>query len=218
MNEEIASLALTDVPVGAALRSVDATAAIVAGRQALRVSLTDEITLHGRPNIDYVDMPTYVRLATTFATGNISVDILARLNSLAPDYARGFAGLAYHIDETDQRFEAVYLRPLNGRKTNPPPPRHQRAVQYFAYPDWRFERLRAEYPDGRYEAGADIEPDTWVTLQLNIAADSVTAAVDGVPVLEITQTKAPPNTGAIGLFVDIGTEAFFSNLRIGRRK
>lgn len=216
MNE-IVSLALTDVPAGAALRAVDATPAFVAGRQALRVSLTDEITLKGRPNIDYVDMPTYVRLATRFTTGTISVDILARLNSLAPDYARGFAGLAYHIDETDQHFEAVYLRPLNGRKTNPPPPRHQRAVQYFAYPDWRFERLRAEYPDGRYEAGADIEPDIWITLRLDIEDELVTASVDGVPVLRIADAKAPPISGAIGLFVDIGTEAFFSNLRIGLR-
>ena len=37
------------------------------------------------------------------------------------------------------------------------------AVQYFAYPDWKFDRLREEFPDGRYEAGADIGPDEWIT-------------------------------------------------------
>jgi hypothetical protein len=30
-------------------------------------------------------------------------------------------------------------------------PRDQRAVQYFAYPDSKFDRLRQEFPDGRYE-------------------------------------------------------------------
>jgi hypothetical protein len=30
----------------------------------------------------------------------------------------------------------------------------------------------------------------------------------------VTRPKAPPSAGAIGLFVDIGTEAYFSNLQI----
>lgn len=61
-----------------------------------------------------------------------------------------------------------YLRQLNGRKTNPPSPRDQRAVKYFAYPDWKFDRLGEEFPDGRYEAGADIGPDEWTTLRIDI--------------------------------------------------
>ena len=38
--------------------------------------------------------------------------------------------------------------------------------------------------------------------------------MNGVPALTIDQPKARPRTGTIGLFVDIGTEAFFSNLTI----
>jgi hypothetical protein len=41
---------------------------------------------------------------------------------------------------------------------HPPSPRDQRAIQYFAYPDWKLDRLREQYPDGNYEAGADIGP------------------------------------------------------------
>ena len=171
----------TRLPAGARLRSVTAAPATAAGRTALRVELTDAVTLRGTPGVDYIDMPTFVIIPARFTTGTIEVDILSRLNSKGPADARAFAGIAYRITDDGDRFEAVYVRPLNGAKTSPPPPRHQRAVQYFAYPDWKFDRLRVEYPDGRYEAGADIAPDT---------------------------------AGAVGLFVDIGTEAYFSNLQI----
>ena len=43
---------------------------------------------------------------------------------------------------------------------------------------------------------------------------TVTAIVNGVPALTIEQPKAQARAGAIGHFVDIGTEAFFSNLTI----
>jgi hypothetical protein len=48
-----------------------------------------------------------------------------------------------------------------------------------------------------------------------VTAATVTATVNGAPAFTIDQPKAQPRTGAIGLFVDIGTEAFFSNLTIG---
>ena len=144
--------------------------------------------------------------------GTISVDIMSRLNRNAPDYARAFAGIAYHVVDGGDHFEAVYLRPLNGLKTNPPPPRDRRAIQYFAYPDWKFDRLREAYPDGRYEEGADIGPDEWNTLKLDIHDTQVVASVNGRQVLVVNEIKAAPTAGAIGLFVDIGTEAYFSNL------
>lgn len=34
-------------------------------------------------------------------------------------------------------------------------------MQYFAHPEWNFERRREEYPDGRYRSGSDIDPDEW---------------------------------------------------------
>jgi hypothetical protein len=129
-----------------------------------------------------------------------------------PD-SRAFAGLAYRISGRRDSFESVYLRPLNGTKTNPLTPRDPRATQYFAHPDWPFDRLREAYPDGRCEAGLAIGPEEWITLELTVTADA-TATVNGVPALTIDQPKARPRTGTIGLFVDIGTEAFFSNLTI----
>lgn len=206
--------ALHTIPDGMTLSSVTATSEYAAGRKALCISLTDAITLNGKPHVDYVDMPTFAVLPVTFLNGCISVDILSRLNSHAPDYARAFAGLAYRISENNESFEFVYLRPLNGVSLDPPPPRNKRAVQYFAYPDWRYERLRETYPDGRCEAAADILPNTWINLRLDINAQAIDVFVDHHLVMKISEPKAIPQFGKVGLFVDIGTEAFFSNLEI----
>lgn len=197
-------------------KSVTANMAEISGRQALRVVLTDEVTLNGKPDVDYVDMPTFAILPVDLQRGIISVDILSRLNMHAPDYARAFAGLAYHIADNKSTFESVYVRPLNGKSLKPPPPRDQRAIQYFAYPDWRFQRLRDDYPDGRYEAAADILPDQWINLSLEIENELVTVKVNNSVALVVDQPKLPATNGRIGLFVDIGTEAYFSNFMINR--
>jgi hypothetical protein len=207
---------LTELPEGSKLRSVTAVPAEVARRRALRVELTDAVTLKGKPGVDYVDMPTFVIIPGSFTNGTIEVNILSRLNGKGPADARAFAGIAYRVTADADRFEAVYLRPLNGQKANPPSPRDQRAIQYFAYPDWKFDRLREQYP-GDYETDADIGPDEWITLTLDIDHTRLTATVDGTETLTLSETTAPPVAGAVGLFVDIGSESFFSNLKITPR-
>jgi hypothetical protein len=204
---------LEALPAGAFLNSVEAESVNLAGRQAIRVELT-AAAASGVPGVDYVDQPTFVLIPADFGNGVIEVEVLSRLSDTAPDYARAFAGLAYRIAEKLDSFEAVYVRPLNGAKAHPPGPRAQRAVQYFAYPDWNFERLRGEYPDGRFESGADIGPDEWIHLRIEIKDGELRASVDGIQVLDLAETKGRAARGGIGLFVDIGTEAFFSNLTV----
>jgi hypothetical protein len=205
---------LAGLPSHAVLRSVTATPGQAAGRTALRVSLTDEVARDGIPGVDYIDRPTMVLLPVTFVSGRIEVAVLSQLTASAPDYARGFAGVAYHVAPAAERFECVYLRPLNGTKTRPPAPRDRRGVQYFAYPDWPFDRLRAEHPDGRYEGAAPIAPGEWIRLSVDVGADAVAVSVDGQPILHVTETKVPIRSGRLGLFVDIGTEAWFADLRV----
>ena len=127
---------------------------------------------------------------------------------------RNIERIVVGVDGSDSSRAAIYMRPLNGRKTNPPAPRDQRAIQYFAYPEWPFDRLREMYPDGRYEAGANIGPEEWTNLRIDIDATRLTAWIDGTEVLRVAETKATPATGGVGLFVDIGSESFFSNLSI----
>jgi hypothetical protein len=142
---------------------------------------------------------------------------LGRLNGKGLPDASAFVGLAYRVVDGAARFESVYLCPLNGRKTNPPSPRDKRAIQYFAYPDWKFDRLRKQYPDGRYEAEADIADDEWITLKLDIADARIGVSINGKEECVLTDTKATPEAGGIGLWVGRGTERYFANLRITPR-
>ena len=206
---------LDNVPAGSTLHTVIAVPAEYKGRKALKVEFTDEAN-EGPPGV-LIDMPTYALIPTNFKNGTIEVDILGRLNSKALPEARAFVGLAYRVIDAEARFESVYLRPLNGRKTNPPSPRDKRAIQYFAYPDWKFDRLRKEYPDGRYEPGADIADDEWITLKLDIDDARVRVSINGKEELALTDTKAAPEAGSIGLWVGRGTEGYFANLRITPR-
>lgn len=212
MSTEIA-YSLDTMPEGTRLEGVTARPSKVAGHLALRVELTDEITLNGTPGLDYIDQPTFVRLPVSLRTGIIEVDILSRLNNKTDFDSQAFAGVAFHIADDSSSFAAVYLRPLNGRRLEPNPPRNTRAVQYFAYPDYPFSLLRERYPDGRYEAGADIAPDEWIRLRVNITDDQIVATVNGDVVLD-TSPLAPATVGQIGLFVDIGSEGHFRDLRV----
>ena len=109
---------LDNVPAGSTLHTVIAVPAEYKGRKALKVEFTDEAN-EGPPGV-LIDMPTYVLIPTNFKNGTIEVDILGRLNGKALPDARAFVGLAYRVVDAEARFESVYLRPLNGRKTSPP--------------------------------------------------------------------------------------------------
>ncbi len=74
--------------------------------------------------------------------------------------------------------------------------------------------MREKYPDGRYEAGANIGPEEWTNLRIDIDETRLTAWIDGTEVLRVAETKSTPAIGAVGLFVDFGSESFFSNLSI----
>lgn len=199
------------------LVGVTAEPAVYLGRNALRVEFTPERSA-GRPRIDYGDTPTFAIIPLDFRDGTIEVDVLGKLNGKGTKDARGFAGLAFRINADASRFESVYLRPANGLKENPGSPRDKRAVQYFAFPDWRFFRTRDEYPDGRYEAGADIGLDEWIRFRIEVDGTRTRAFVNDVLALTVSDLKlGPSGRGAIGLWVDIGTLAYFANLRVSPR-
>lgn len=209
-------LDLTQLLAQAVPRSVSATMVEIEGRQSIRVELLERVSRHGTPDVDYVDMPTFLELPIDVLDGVIEVDLRAQLNGYWPEGARGFAGLAYRVRPHTSEFEAVYLRPTNGTRAQAPSPRNQRAIQYFAYPDHRFQQLRTQFPE-TYEAGAPIDINEWITLRLEIDDQHVRAAVDGEPCLDVAPTLLPTAEGRIGLFVDIGTIAYFTNLRVTRR-
>lgn len=188
---------------------VEASAATLDGRDCLRLTL-EPARRKGELGRDFGDEPTFLLLPDTVDATVIEADIRARLLPDAPDYARGFIGLAWNV--RPDRFEAAYLRPTNGTSSAPPPPRDQRGVQYFAYPDAKFDRLRETAP-GRYEAPADIGLDQWHHLRVTLGSD-LSVEVDGIRVLALDHRLLPAGPGQVGLWVDIGTEGFFAGVSI----
>jgi hypothetical protein len=180
---------------------------MIDGREALRV-VKD-------PAVQAVDEPTYAKLPDAgFQDGTIEVAVMSRLLPDAPDYARGFIGVAFRIGEEDERFEGIYLRPTNGRCGDPV--RRNRAIQYFSYPGYKFDRLRAECP-GVYEGAADIGLDEWITMRIVVSGGGARLYLNGAerPSLVVDDLKHGAGTaGGIGLWVDIGTEGYFADLRL----
>ncbi|MGW9111738.1 hypothetical protein [Microbacterium sp. NPDC055683] len=197
-------------PVG-----VVAVDGIVDGRGVMRIRL-DARRENGIEGVDYVDQPTFLVLPGNLDRGVVEVDIRASIREGVSELSRGFAGIAFHISDDLSRFECVYLRPANGSKEHPPAPRDRRAIQYFSFPRWPFDRLRDERP-GEFERAADIGLDVWVRLRVDISDDEVVATVDGEEVLRVARLDPAP-AGAVGLFVDIGTEALFADLEISHSR
>ena len=167
------------------------------------------------PKVTKFDEPTFVRIqGTDFKDGTIEVKVLSRLLADAPDFARGFIGIAFRINNENSAFESIYVRPTNGRSDDIK--RRNHATQYFSYPDFKFDRLRTEFP-GRYESPADIGLNEWIQLKIVVTGRLATLFINGAdkPSLIVEDLKhGADSTGAIGLWVDIGTEGYFSDLRV----
>lgn len=162
--------------------------------------------------INEFDENTYVKLANSkFQNGIIEVEVLSRLLEDAPDFARGFIGIAFHINNDDSKFESFYIRPTNGRIKDPI--RKNRACQYFAYPNYTFDYFR-EHEIKDYEAPADIGLDEWIRLKVIINDIKGEFYVNGKLVLTVDSLINDSMLGDVGIFVDTGTEGFFKNLKI----
>ena len=159
------------------------------------------------------DENTYAKLSgPSFHNGVIEVDMLSRLLPDAPDFARGFIGIAFRISGDDTRFESFYVRPTNGRTDDPVRKAH--GSQYFAYPGYTFAYFR-EHGVTKYEAPVDIGLNEWIHLRAVVEGEHAEFFVNGNRTLTVDDLKhGPDQTGAVGLFVDIGTEAFFKNLTV----
>lgn len=118
------------------------------------------------PNVKEVDEPTFVKVKEiNFKNGIIEVKVLSRLLKNAPDFARGFIGVAFRINDSNTRYESIYLRPVNARVDDQL--RRNHSIQYYSYRDYKFDRLRKEFPE-RYESYSDMEMDTWITLRIEV--------------------------------------------------
>jgi hypothetical protein len=177
------------------------------GKRAVRVAR--DTTTKG------ANMPTFVRLKNTdgFHNGTIEVMLLSRLLTTEA-YARGFIGVAFRINKDNNRFESIYIRPTNGRAEDQI--RRNHSTQYFSYPDYPFDRLRKE-AEGKYESYADMGLNEWIKMKIVVKDAQAKLYLNGnpQPVLIVNDLKlGAANTGAIGLWVDGGTDAFFRDIKV----
>jgi len=162
------------------------------------------------------DIPTFVRLSNTgdFSNGTIEVMLLSRLLPTADPAARGFIGVAFRINKDNSQFESIYIRPTNGRADDQL--RRNHSTQYFSYPDYPFARLRKE-AEGKYESYADMGLNEWIKMKIVVqhAQAKLYLNDNPQPVLVVNDLKlGAEGSGAIGLWVDSGTDAFFRDIKV----
>jgi len=166
-----------------------------------------------------VDEPTFAKLkGITFKNGTIEVKVFSRLLPNAPELARGFIGIAFRINDNNSKFEGIYVRPTNGRANSQL--RRNRSIQYFSFPDYKFDRLRKEAP-GEYESYADMGLNEWIKLKIMILDNQAKLFINDnkQPSLVVNDLKhGAAASGSIGLWVDVGTEGFFADVIIQQDK
>lgn len=163
-----------------------------------------------------VDEPTFVKLIDcNLKDGAFEVKVLSRIQQPSPFLrAQGFIGLAFRVNEDNTAFESIYLRPNVGRSDQQLARNH--AIQYYAYPDFKFNKLRNPVYQGQYETYADIGLDEWITLRIDVEDKKATLYINDqkYPSFIVNEMLGKSASGSIGLWVDIGTEGYFKDFRI----
>ena len=180
--------------------NADGDAAMEDGKLILRLKPL------GKPNT-----PSDIGLALVegveFAEGTLEVDLKGKGMS-----ETSFLGLAFSVVD-GKTFEAVYFRPFNFLRDDKS--YRVRAVQYVAWPDHTWEKLRKGKP-GVYESAVKPIPDPsgWFHARIEVTKKKVSVWVDDAtePSL-VVDRLSNRKSGKVGLWVD-SKEGTFSNLKI----
>ena len=192
-------------PAELALVNVAADEVTYRGRTALRLTdaapegAGDERRLAILPDIGMTD-------------GAVDLWLAGAPGPDAPQGARGFVGLAFRVDDAAERFEAIYLRPTNGRAQSQALRNH--ATQYIASPEWGWRRLRTEEPF-RYEAYVDLEAGAWTQVRVELDGRRARLFVHGAPEPTlVVDLKHAPSEGGLALWVGPGTVAHVADVTV----
>ncbi|MCC6289188.1 MAG: hypothetical protein IT249_15015 [Chitinophagaceae bacterium] len=177
------------------------------GKTVLKVIMDSTVTLF--------DEATFIKLQDfTFTDGAIEVNVFSKFLPNAPEWARGFIGVAFRINHDNSKFESIYIRPDNGRTNDQV--RRNHTIQYFAYPDFKFDRLRKEEP-GKYESYADMQMNRWIKMKIIVKGREAKLYIDDnpQPSLIVNDMKhGATSSGSVGFWVGEGTEGYFKDLKI----
>lgn len=167
-----------------------------------------------------VDDRHYARLIDIddFENGTIEVKMYSQIQNPSPYApAAGFIGLYYRIAADDSAWESIYLRPKVGRINNQMARNH--AVQYFSYPDFKFQTLRDKFPAGSYEGSAPVMLNEWITMRLEINGETAEMFINNMKYSSFIVNKmlGKNKKGYVGLYVDIATTGYFKDLKVTKR-
>lgn len=200
---------------------VNVTASVVDlnGEQVLKVERDLEALPFDEKHLGAtVNGPLYAKLKNSdFENGTIEVKVLSRIQKNTPYRdSWGFIGLAFRIKSDDSAFESMYIRPKVGRVKNPII--RNQAIQYYSYPNYKMDNI-GRSPGGPFEASADIGLNEWITLRIEVDRQQASLYINDKkePSLTIKQLKGNLKAGAVGLWVDIGTEGYFKDLTITKK-
>ena len=186
--------------------------AIYKGRSAVEVTMPP--SAYQNPATDVLsDRDFMAWQPIDFDDGIIELDVASVIAPDAPPYARGFIGVAFRIDAA-KRFESIYLRPANSRVDDQV--RRNHTIQYAAYPDFTFVRLRKEEPE-KYESYVDIPLEEWIHMRIEVLGSLAKLFVDGAarPSLVVSDLKlGARQRGGVGFWIESGTIGYFSGLKI----
>jgi hypothetical protein len=156
-----------------------------------------------------------VLTGTSFENGAIEVDVAGKPRTGAPSDARGFVGVAFRVAAEPSKYECVYIRPTNGRADDQL--RRNHSTQYISMPEYEWSRLRRAAP-GRYESYVDLILGDWTKMKMEVSGVKLRLYVNGAPqpVLIVNDLKHGDSEGAVALWIGLGTEAYFANLRLSK--
>jgi hypothetical protein len=206
-------------PTGLRLNNVAAEPAVLAGKEGLRLTVSEEYARRfqampsGEQTKEQIRSGQYAVIeGLEFANGVIEVELAGAPAQGASSGARGFVGIAFRLH--DGAYDAFYLRPTNGRAEDQE--RRNHSVQYISHPDWPWFRNRKETPE-KYESYVDLEPGVWTKLRIEVRGEQARLFVHGQqqPTLIVRDLKTgAQGKGSIGLWIDQGTVAHFRNLSV----
>ena len=150
---------------------------------------------------------------TSFHDGTIEVDLAGKPRAGADAGARGFVGLAFRVSADPSRYECFYLRPTNGRADDQL--RRNHSTQYISMPEYEWSKLRKEAP-GQYESYVDLMPGEWTKIKIEVNGIKARLYVNDSPqpVLVVNDLKHGDSRGVVALWIGMGTEAYFADLRL----
>jgi hypothetical protein len=152
---------------------------------------------------------------TSFQNGTIQVDVAGKPRAGAVAEARGFVGVAFRVSADPSTYECFYIRPTNGRADDQV--RRNHSTQYISMPDYEWSRLRREAL-GQYESYVDLVTGEWTKIKIEVSGIKARLYVNDSqqPVLVVNDLKHGDSQGAVALWIGLGTEAYFADLRLSQ--